>query len=781
LSTSIIKPLAHIRATDVAFSGGKGANLGELLAAGLPVPDAFVVGVPAYQAAVTKAPAVMPAPEPTAVRDAILADYRAMGDDVAVAVRSSAVDEDGASASHAGIYATVLNVRGATEVLDAVRCCWASASSSAARRYGDALHREPADARIAVVVQRQITCARAGVAFTADPVTGRPDRLVIESAAGAGENVVGGLVTPDRIVVDKHSLRVVAIDRGSQQTKLSHKQIRVITRHVLRIEQHYGSPQDIEWAFDEHGWAWILQARPITTLDAPAARAKAVEFYDPPRPAGSRWSRANIAEALPGVPTPLTWSLWRAGLNNGHRRSQIRLGVVSKRDDARVPLVTVAQGWPVLSIDRLVSQIAHVPGMNVRAFSEQLLGAAEHVQPPPARARAATAARMATRAPLNVALLQRRLRAASAASRHAWQRDAWRPAADPLALLSQAATRFQDTMTVHAMQTNVCQCLYQAVERVAGGLAIDLVSGDGALPEAQLATDLWLLARGRISVQRFLSEHGFHGPDEGELASPSWRQHPEPVLRAARAWAEHSRDPDAALARRREKRCHAEAALRASLPRSRRPVVARLIAMARTAVIGREIGKAAFLQDLDVARHAMSFLGDDAAWRTLDEHQKNTKLSTADLAARQRIRSQLAAQEPPLSFVENPENQPPDSGDDARLSVTTGVGASPGVARGRARVVMNATAVVALDGGDVLIARTTDPSWVPAFMTVAGMVIDVGGTLSHAAIIARELGIPCVIGTGSGTQVIPEGALVEIDGSQGTVRILDTPRSDPRT
>ncbi len=126
-------------------------------------------------------------------------------------------------------------------------------------------------------------------------------------------------------------------------------------------------------------------------------------------------------------------------------------------------------------------------------------------------------------------------------------------------------------------------------------------------------------------------------------------------------------------------------------------------------------------------------------------------------------------------FVGDPKSSPVAVATQALL---TGAAASPGRARGRARVVTDPNASVELGADDVLIARTTDPSWVVRFMAVAGMAIDVGGTLSHAAMIARELGIPCVIGTGNGTHAIPEGALVELDGSQGTVRILDARSTD---
>ncbi|CAJ1502836.1 PEP/pyruvate-binding domain-containing protein [[Mycobacterium] holstebronense] len=763
MSATFVKPLSDIRATDVAFSGGKGANLGELLAVGLPVPDGFVIGVSAHVDLSGE------------LRDAIVANYHALGDDTAVAVRSSAVAEDGVDASHAGIYETVLNVRGITQLLAAVDYCWESASSARARRYRDARGLE-STVGMAVVVQRQIVPTCGGVAFTADPLSGDRDRVVIELARGHGESVVDGSVTPESIVVDK-----ISLNRADSEARLalSDKKIRNLVDCAIRIEQWYGRPQDIEWVVDEHGQIWILQTRPITTGEALQARAKAAQFYDPPRATESRWTRVNIAEAVPGVPTPLSWSMWRTGLTEAQRQTQIQLGVVSKRESRQGPLLTLAQGWPVLSVDLLLSQVARVPGVDPSAFSQQLLGEAEHIDMAPKHARAVTACRMAFRAPVTLALLNRRLRAVSATSRQAWQRDAWRRADDPLALLVGAATRFGETLTIHTMQTYLCQSLYQAVERVAGDLVIELLSGDGDLPEAHLARDLCLLSGGAISLDRFLREHGFHGPDEGEIGSASWRQNPEPVLQAARTWADGGsvRDPGAALARRRDERVQAESELRALLPRARRGAVTQLIALARRALVGREIGKTAFLQDLDVARHAVSFIDAAAVWRTLDELRGSAVLSSADVLARQRVRSRFATQEPPLSFVCDPNSAPVASAV-GEPPLITGAAASPGRVRGRARVVTNPNAIVELGDDDVLIARTTDPSWVVRFMAVAGMAIDVGGTLSHAAIIARELGIPCVIGTGNGTQVIPDGAWLDLDGSQGTVKILDEPPTD---
>jgi pyruvate,water dikinase len=168
----------------------------------------------------------------------------------------------------------------------------------------------------------------------------------------------------------------------------------------------------------------------------------------------------------------------------------------------------------------------------------------------------------------------------------------------------------------------------------------------------------------------------------------------------------------------------------------------------------------------------MSSLDEDAVWYTLDELKTKMCLTRSDVLVRQRVRSQFAAVEPPVSIIEGRDETVP-GGAEGPPSAITGIAASPGCARGRARVVISPGANAVLGADDVLVARTTDPSWVTMFMTVAGMVLDVGATMSHAAIIARELGVPCVIGTGNGTEVIPDGALVEINGSEGTVRVLE--------
>ncbi|WP_141617665.1 phosphoenolpyruvate synthase [Myxococcus sp. AB036A] len=299
---------------DVALAGGKGANLGEMTRAGLPVPPGFVITAAAFQDAMAPVRAqlsrlwaqvdpddpssltqvtqqlrehVRSAPVPERLRAAIVEAYQQLGADRAVAVRSSATSEDSAATSFAGMHESFTHVLGEDALMDALRACWASAYGErvVAYRKAEGLTEEPA---IAVVVQAMVDAARAGVMFTADPSSGDTGRIVIEAAWGLGEVVVGGQVEPDTYSVSKKEPRVCEVRVGDKSVRLvrdaeGHTQretlspeqahervlsdvaVLELARLGLRVEQHYGAPQDIEWA-EERGRLFLVQTRPITTL-----------------------------------------------------------------------------------------------------------------------------------------------------------------------------------------------------------------------------------------------------------------------------------------------------------------------------------------------------------------------------------------------------------------------------------------------------------------------------------------------------------------------------------
>lgn len=481
----------------------------------------------------------------------------------------------------------------------------------------------------------------------------------------------------------------------------------------------------------------------------------------------------NIGEAIPGVPTPLTWSIWRPAMEHGFWWSQVQLGVAARREYGRAPITTLALGRPAVSVDVTVEQVARLPGYDADAFAEQYFGLPRTDPGSTPRRAPIVLARAAVRAPIALATLGRRVTATSVAAELAWRAVGANPPSDPLARLVDSAVSFRRAMAVHTLQGIACQGAYERATAVAGDLTSQLVSADGDLAETAVASDLWEVGRGALDLDDFLDRHGYHGPNEGELSSASWREDPTPVKAAVAglAAADDDRSPSAAAQRRAAERREASDRLLSSLPTSRRVRARVALRVACALVVQREVGKAAFLKHLDVARTAARALGSDAMWCTLDELRTGTRPASAVLDARRARRAELAELELPLSWVGDPT--PIASSAPRSSGVVQGLGASPGVVVGRARVIRDPAAAAEPVGPDeVLVAQTTDPSWVALFMTAAALVIDVGGVLSHGAIVARELGIPCVIGTGDGTDRLPDGALVRVDGGTGRCELV---------
>ncbi len=317
MPTASIAWLDQISKDDTASAGGKGANLGEMMRAGLPVPPGFVITAAAFLAAMDEAglraelravfdvgrtraddttaladaserlrSLVAKAGVPTRLRSEIVAAYARLGDDLPVVVRSSATAEDAAGTSFAGMHSSFANVVGAGAVLDRVVDCWASLYGERviAYRASQGLTEEPA---IAVVVQLLVDSERAGVMFTADPSTGDRGRIVIEGAFGLGEVVVSGAVEPDTYVLDKegptplrarvghksHELRSgpdgtlverTLADAEADTRVLSDDETIELATIGLQVEAHYGEPQDVEWAI-AGGRTYLVQSRPITS------------------------------------------------------------------------------------------------------------------------------------------------------------------------------------------------------------------------------------------------------------------------------------------------------------------------------------------------------------------------------------------------------------------------------------------------------------------------------------------------------------------------------------
>ena len=301
----LLRPLSELRRDDDAEYGGKSASLGELLASGIPVPPGFALSAAAYRRFLEEAGLAHDAsPEaiaaavdagttvPGAVREAVAAAYAALGEPP-VAVRSSALGEDSAGATFAGQQETYLWVRGPDAVCAAVHDCWASLHGAAAVSYRERMGAGADAPAMGVAVQAMVDAAVSGVMFTCNPVSGDPSTVAVDASWGLGLAVVGGEVTPDEYRLSKvtgevlqrriasKAVEYVAGEHGAvrrdvpadrrEASSLDDDRLGELLAMAKRVERHFGSPQDIEWAIDRDGALFLLQSRPVTVRPKAAA------------------------------------------------------------------------------------------------------------------------------------------------------------------------------------------------------------------------------------------------------------------------------------------------------------------------------------------------------------------------------------------------------------------------------------------------------------------------------------------------------------------------------
>jgi pyruvate,water dikinase len=408
-----------------ALLGGKGANLAKLRAAGLPVPTGFCVTTEAFRQFVDSCADLDPiwmalstvgveqieeiqalaaqvrvclaaAPMPKSIRAAIVAAWRAQGATRSYAVRSSATSEDGPDTSFAGQGETFLNVCGYQALLDAIRSCWLSLFSDRAVIYRMHNRLDPRDAAMAVVVQSFVVPDVAGVLFTADPVSGSTERIVIEATRGLGAGLVNGHVSPDRIVMSRSGLEIVECERGEKPvvddeqhaptenpanedtTCLDFELARRLVRIALDVEQAMGDPQDLEWAA-ANGRIYLLQSRPITALHNTTRSTgfSRTTRQFPAETAGmsaathqTTWSNMNSWEILPDVVTPMSWSVVSVQLRNFFSPLLSLLGLNIERR----PLFGLIAGHAYANLDTFAELVRALPGLERLDFSEGLGG-----------------------------------------------------------------------------------------------------------------------------------------------------------------------------------------------------------------------------------------------------------------------------------------------------------------------------------------------------------------------------------------------------------------------
>ncbi|MEU9116701.1 PEP/pyruvate-binding domain-containing protein [Streptomyces sp. NPDC048483] len=816
MTEDYVVPLDRLPRSDVERAGGKAANLGELVRGGFPVPHGFVVTTAAYRppdlsgfgvaaggstgeaAGEAIRAAIVEAAVPEDVSEAVRAAYRDLGGG-AVAVRSSATTEDLPDATFAGQQDTFLHVIGEQNLLDAVRRCWASLWTARAIDYRDSRGIDHGRARIAVVVQRMVRAEFAGVAFTSDPVTGDRHTLIIDANPGLGEAVVSGLVTPEHIVVDKRRSRVVGrsagraevlvrprAEGGTEQVAERPAESALPTPAVWRlvriaadVERHFGRPQDIEWAWAE-GTAYVLQTRPITALPEQPVEPGRIQ----------RLTAGILAEIVPIRPYPIDITAWAAPLVGSIEKLMRATGFTGPPLDR----MFVEEGGVVARVEPTL------PGLNWRALTApvRLVRAARRYDPGRWRSD-----------PL-VDAMQRRARqlrgrdigGATWPELLALLKEGPRIAADgvelrlryfprtalALAGLYAALTVLHRRRLMGALLSGVDTFTTDANRALEDMAAI--VRADPGLSEAfarHRPDELFALLRPSApsflaDFDAFLDRYGHRDTTTPLLLTqPAWQDEPEVVLSILKGLADQPPPPAGPHpSEQAEQALFAHPLLRRG-PASLGTAVRTLLRQARWFQQVRDDTRFLLVLPLPTMRQALLEMGRrlvDAGVLDTAEDVFHLRLNELDFSAtwppapelradlRERA-TQRKAQRAGLAgtplVTAYPVSEP--SGD----VVLRGTPGSAGLRDGPVRVIHGAEDFANLRNGDVLVAAYTSPAWTPLFRRAAAVVVDTGGVASHAAIVAREYGIPAVMATVHATTRLTDGQRVRVDGDAGVV------------
>lgn len=864
--------LQEIDKTKRTVVGGKGANLGELTKiAGVRVPDGFCLSTAAFRRVVGETPAIHELLDRLSLlavddRDEIgelsremrrVIEGTAIPQDIhaeitrslskldaktAYAVRSSATAEDLPTASFAGQQDTYLNIIGQEAVLECIRQCWASLFTERAVTYRLQNGFDHRAVHLAVVVQQMVLPQAAGVLFTADPVTSNRQVLSIEAGFGLGEALVAGLVNADTYkvrdgeVVDKQiATKKTAIyalaDGGTAEQEiapaqrnrqaLTDERILQLAHLGRTIEEHFGCPQDIEWAL-AHGTFYIVQSRPITTLyPIPVAGDEAKHVY----------VSVGHQQMMTDPIKPLGISMWQLTAGRPMFQAGGRLFVdvaqqLASPASREILLRGMGQHDPLMQ-DALATLIARGD------FIESLPG--DENEPGPA-GRGAGALAGGSQAqiendPAIVADLIERSQASIEDAKHAIQAKSGSALFDfILDDLQQLRKVLFEPQSVGAImagmnasawinakmkewlgEVNVADTLAQSVPNnvtAEMGLAL-LAVADVIRPypavvaylqqvdDDDFLDELVRLEGGQEAqdaIYAYLDKYGMRCGGEIDMTKPRWREKPTALVPMILNNIKNL-EPNAAKRKFEQGRQDALDKERELLERLKHlpegeqkaketeEMISRLRNFSgyreypKYAMVSRYfIYKQALLQEAERLVQANVLQDKEGIYyltfEELREVVRTHKLDEQIIRRRKEAYKHYEKLTPPRVMTSDGEII---TGAYKRENLPTGaiagLAVSSGVVAGRARVILKMEEAD-LEDGDILVTTFTDPSWTPLFVSIRGLVTEVGGLMTHGAVIAREYGLPAVVGVENATQLIKDGQRIRVHGTEGYVEVL---------
>jgi len=772
---------------------------------------------------------------PDDLASAVTRSVARLGGQAAYAVRSSATAEDLPTASFAGQQDTYLNVVGAASIIAHVRRCWASLFTERAVVYRLRNGFDDRKVQMAVVVQQMVFPQAAGIMFTADPVTSNRRVVSIEASFGLGEALVAGLVNPDvyqvrdgEIVAATIGAKRVAIralpaggteeqpieaDRQHQPT-LSDAQIVRLAQLGRRIEAHFGRPQDVEWCLADDEFQ-IVQSRPITTLfPIPAAGDQDNHVYI------SVGHQQMMTDAM----KPLGLSVWQLTTRRPMAEAGGRLFVdvtqMLASPASRAALVTgMGRSDPLIG-DALRTVLERGDFIPVRPDEDQAempVG----TEPATIETDPAIVTELVERGQASIATLRRDIQGKSGpglfdfivADLPELRRTLFDPRGLQVILAAmQASWRLNEQLEAWLGEQNAVDTLTQSVpHNVTSEMGLALLDvADVIRPHPEVVAFLAEVAdeefldglpslpggrEARDAIVAYLDTYGMRCVGEIDITRPRWSERPSTLVPLILGNVRNF-EPGAGRRRFEEGRRKAEAKehdvltrLRALPGGGRKAEEAkRLIDRIRTFSGYREYPKYGMVSRYFIYKQALlaeadrlvraDVLGDreDIFYLTLQEFQDVVRTNRVDeqlIAERKDAFRSYQALTPPRVLTSDGEAV---AGayrrDDLPAGALTGLPVSAGTVEGRARVILD-VADADLVAGDILVTAYTDPSWTPAFVAIKGLVTEVGGLMTHGAVIAREYGLPAVVGVEHATRLIRDGQRIRVNGTDGSIEILD--------
>ncbi|MER7420782.1 rifamycin-inactivating phosphotransferase [Micromonospora peucetia] len=757
-----------------------------------------------------------------------------LGEQAAYAVRSSATAEDLPTASFAGQQDTYLNVVGPAAILQHVSRCWASLFTERAVTYRQRNGIDHRTVHMAVVVQQMVLPDAAGILFTADPVTGNRKVATVDASFGLGEALVSGLVNPDvfkvrdgeivaRVVAAKqravHALpaggtREVAIDpQRQEQPALTDPQVVRLDQLGRRIEAHFGRPQDIEWCLVDDDFQ-IVQSRPITTLfPIPAAHDRENHVY----------LSVGHQQMMTDAMRPLGLSVWQLTAMAPMQEAGGRLFVDSTRHLASPAsragfLELVGRSDPLTrdALETILERDDFVPALPDAGPGGPPVGDA----PAPIETDPAIVTELIERSEASIAALRRDIRTKTGPALFDFLLEAFqehkRVLADPLSMQAimagmEATWWLNDQLRDWLGEKNAADALtLSAPGNVTSEMGLALLDvADVIRPHPQVVAflrgveddgfldELPKLAGGteaRHAIEAYLDRYGMRCVGEIDITRPRWSERPATLVPVI---LDNVRNFESGAAERRFEQGRQEAQKKAqevlerlrALPDGEQKAdeTKRMIDRVRTFVGYREypkygivsryfVYKKALLDEAErLVRAGVLPAKEDAFYLTFQELHDVARSNQADGELIQQrkdaFRSYQALTPPRVLTSDGEAVTGAYRRDDVPPGALIGLPVSTGTVEGRARVILD-MAQADLEPGDILVTAHTDPSWTPLFVAVAGLVTEVGGLMTHGAVIAREYGLPAVVSVVDATRLIPDGQRIRVHGSDGYVEIL---------